>query len=141
MFALDWSQCGAVERIPGKVGGAWLFRGTRMPVATVFENLEVARRSKKSWTGSSFRENKSRPSWISLRDFLNFLLSARCLSSRRTADFPLANLFSRVAVHSGTSWAETTRSLFPQSKIRRISETNRSVSIELAGDNGGHTIS
>ena len=39
-MALDWSQCSAVERIPGKVGGAWVFRGTRMPVATVFENLE-----------------------------------------------------------------------------------------------------
>jgi uncharacterized protein (DUF433 family) len=37
---LDWSQCAAVESIPGKVSGAWVFRGTRMPVATVFENLE-----------------------------------------------------------------------------------------------------
>ena len=37
---LDWSQCPAVERIPGKVSGAWLFKGTRTPVATVFENLE-----------------------------------------------------------------------------------------------------
>ena len=40
MAALDWSQCPAVERIPGKVSGAWLFRGTRLPVATVIENLE-----------------------------------------------------------------------------------------------------
>ncbi|MFN7921504.1 MAG: DUF433 domain-containing protein [Bryobacteraceae bacterium] len=40
MAALDWSQCSAVERIPGKVGGAWLFKNTRMPVSTVFENLE-----------------------------------------------------------------------------------------------------
>ena len=40
-MALDWSQCPAVESIPGKVGGAWVFRGTRMPVATVFENLEA----------------------------------------------------------------------------------------------------
>jgi hypothetical protein len=39
MAALDWSQCPAVESVPGKVGGAWVFRGTRMPVATVFENL------------------------------------------------------------------------------------------------------
>ena len=38
---LDWSQCPAVESIPGKVSGAWLFKGTRMPVATVFENLEA----------------------------------------------------------------------------------------------------
>ena len=40
-MALDWSQCPAVERIPGKVSGAWVFQGTRMPVATVFENLEA----------------------------------------------------------------------------------------------------
>ena len=40
-MALDWSQCPAVESIPGKVSGAWVFRGTRMPVATVFENLEA----------------------------------------------------------------------------------------------------
>lgn len=39
-MALDWSQCPAVESIPGKVSGAWVFRGTRLPVATVFENLE-----------------------------------------------------------------------------------------------------
>jgi uncharacterized protein (DUF433 family) len=40
MRVLDWSQCPAVESIPGKVGGAWVFRGTRLPVATVIENLE-----------------------------------------------------------------------------------------------------
>ena len=39
--ALDWSQCPAVESIPGKVSGAWVFKDTRMPVATVFENLEA----------------------------------------------------------------------------------------------------
>ncbi len=38
---LDWSQCSAVEIIPGKVSGAWVFKGTRMPVATVFENLQA----------------------------------------------------------------------------------------------------
>ena len=37
---LYWSQCQAVESVPGKVGGAWVFRGTRIPVAAVFENLE-----------------------------------------------------------------------------------------------------
>jgi uncharacterized protein (DUF433 family) len=37
---LDWSQCPAVESSTEKVSGAWVFRGTRMPVATVFENLE-----------------------------------------------------------------------------------------------------
>ena len=40
MAVLDWSKCPAVESIPGKVSGAWVFRGTRLPVATVFENLE-----------------------------------------------------------------------------------------------------
>ncbi len=41
-MALDWSQCAAVESVPGKVSGAWVFRGTRLAVsvATVFENLE-----------------------------------------------------------------------------------------------------
>ena len=38
--SLDWSQCPAVESIPGKRSGAWVFRGTRMPVSTVFENLQ-----------------------------------------------------------------------------------------------------
>ena len=40
MAALDWSQCAAVESLPGKRSGAWVFRGTRTPVSTVFENLE-----------------------------------------------------------------------------------------------------
>ena len=40
MANLDWSQCPAVESVPGKVSGAWVFRNTRLPVATVFENLE-----------------------------------------------------------------------------------------------------
>jgi len=39
--ALDWSHCPAVESVPGKVSGAWVFRGTRMPVQTVFDNLEA----------------------------------------------------------------------------------------------------
>lgn len=41
MANLDWSQCSAVESIPGKVGGAWVFKNTRMPVSIVFENLEA----------------------------------------------------------------------------------------------------
>ena len=40
MAILDWSQCPAVESIPGKVSGAWVFRDTRLPVATAIENLE-----------------------------------------------------------------------------------------------------
>jgi len=41
MAALDWSQCAAVESVPGKLSGAWVLRGTRMPVATIFQNLEA----------------------------------------------------------------------------------------------------
>jgi uncharacterized protein (DUF433 family) len=40
MAALDWSQCPAIESIPGKVSGAWVFKDSRTPVAVVFENLE-----------------------------------------------------------------------------------------------------
>lgn len=37
---LDWAQCPVVERTPGKVSGAWVFKGTRVPVKALFENLE-----------------------------------------------------------------------------------------------------
>lgn len=38
---LDWSQCPAVERVPGKMSGDWVLKGTRMPVSAIFENLEA----------------------------------------------------------------------------------------------------
>ncbi len=38
---IDWSQCTAVERIEGKVSGAWLFKDSRVPVKALFENLEA----------------------------------------------------------------------------------------------------
>ncbi len=41
MAQLDWSQCPDVESIPGKVSGAWVLKGTRMPVQAIFENLEA----------------------------------------------------------------------------------------------------
>lgn len=41
MARLDWSQCPAVESTPGKLSGAWVFKGTRMPVQTVFLNFEA----------------------------------------------------------------------------------------------------
>jgi uncharacterized protein (DUF433 family) len=41
MANLDWSECPAVESIPGKVSGAWVLRGTRTPVKVLFENLEA----------------------------------------------------------------------------------------------------
>jgi uncharacterized protein (DUF433 family) len=37
---LDWTQCAAVERVPGKVSGACVFKTTRVPVRALFENLE-----------------------------------------------------------------------------------------------------
>jgi uncharacterized protein (DUF433 family) len=37
---IDWNTCPAVERNPERVSGAWVFRGTRVPVAALFENLE-----------------------------------------------------------------------------------------------------
>lgn len=37
---LDRNSCATVERTPGKVSGAWVFRGTRVPVRALFENLE-----------------------------------------------------------------------------------------------------
>jgi len=39
-MALDWAQCPAVESNPEKVSGAWVFKGTRIPVAALCENLE-----------------------------------------------------------------------------------------------------
>jgi len=37
---LDWNSCRAVERHPERVSGAWVFRGTRVPVSALFANLE-----------------------------------------------------------------------------------------------------
>jgi uncharacterized protein (DUF433 family) len=51
--SLDWSQCPVVESIPGKRSGAWVFKDTRMPVSTVFENLESGASIEESWGGST----------------------------------------------------------------------------------------
>ena len=37
---LDWSRCDTVEQIPGRLSGAWTFKGTRVPVKALFENIE-----------------------------------------------------------------------------------------------------
>lgn len=37
---LNWSQCPAVERVPDRVSGDWVFKGTRVPVRALFENIE-----------------------------------------------------------------------------------------------------
>ena len=41
MTTLDWSQCPAVESVPGKMSGAWVLKGSRMPVSAIFENIEA----------------------------------------------------------------------------------------------------
>jgi uncharacterized protein (DUF433 family) len=38
---LDWNDCPVVERVPGRVSGAFVFKGTRVPVRALFENLEA----------------------------------------------------------------------------------------------------
>ena len=38
---LDWSNCPEVERVEGKLSGSWVFKGTRVPVKALFENLEA----------------------------------------------------------------------------------------------------
>lgn len=37
---INWSQCPVLESVPGKVSGAWVFRGTRVPVSAVLKNLK-----------------------------------------------------------------------------------------------------
>lgn len=38
---MDWSTCKALERDPARLSGAWVFKGSRVPVRTLFENLEA----------------------------------------------------------------------------------------------------
>ncbi len=62
MAALDWSQCPAVESIPGKVSGAWVLKGTRMPVSVIFENLKAGANIDELWNASKvWTANKSKP--------------------------------------------------------------------------------
>jgi uncharacterized protein (DUF433 family) len=37
---LDWATCSSVERTSERVSGSWVFKGTRVPVRALFENLE-----------------------------------------------------------------------------------------------------
>lgn len=38
---MEWSDCSAIEQNPEKVTGAWVFRGTRVPVSALFDNLDA----------------------------------------------------------------------------------------------------
>jgi uncharacterized protein (DUF433 family) len=40
MSDIEWSACADVERIPGKVSGAWLVKGSRIPADAVLDNAE-----------------------------------------------------------------------------------------------------
>ncbi|MGH8654014.1 MAG: DUF433 domain-containing protein [Gammaproteobacteria bacterium] len=65
---MDWSTCPAVERDPQRVSGAWVFRGTRVPVAALFENLEDGAQVPSSRSGfPASRLNKFAPSSNRLR--------------------------------------------------------------------------
>ncbi len=52
---LTWSDCPAVERIPGKVSGAWLFKGTRVPVKALFDRCTPRQRRLLGDLGHDFR--------------------------------------------------------------------------------------
>lgn len=40
MKVANWESCKAVDRNPEKLGGAWCFAGTRLPVVSLFEHLD-----------------------------------------------------------------------------------------------------
>ncbi len=37
----DWEKCSSVESHPQKMGGAWVFAGTRVPISALFNNLKA----------------------------------------------------------------------------------------------------
>ncbi len=79
---LNWSQCPAVESVPGRLGGAWVFRDTRLPVSTVFENLE---------DGATIDEicdwfRISRDQVVAVLDFAAQSVAAPACASARDAD-------------------------------------------------------
>ena len=66
----DWSKCPAVESVPGKVSGAWVFKDTRLPVSALFGNLaegatvhdyRVVRRGGRSSGKSGLGVHRARP--------------------------------------------------------------------------------
>jgi uncharacterized protein (DUF433 family) len=38
---IDWSQCADVESVPGRVSGAWVIKGTRVPAQAVVDNAKA----------------------------------------------------------------------------------------------------
>lgn len=52
-MALYWSSCPAVQSIPGKRSGAWVLRGTRMPLSVIFENLQAGAKHRRHYRALS----------------------------------------------------------------------------------------
>jgi len=38
---VDWSRCEDVESVPGRVSGAWVIKGTRVPAQAVVDNAKA----------------------------------------------------------------------------------------------------
>jgi uncharacterized protein (DUF433 family) len=79
MASLDWSQCSAVESVPGRLNGAWVFKNTRMPISAVFENLEA---------GASIEDIIEQ--FDVTREEINAVLEFAARSSEAPALFPAA---------------------------------------------------
>jgi uncharacterized protein (DUF433 family) len=64
----QWQDCNAVERHPDKLSGAWVFRGTRVPLAALFENLRDGASIEQflAWFPAC-NARKSKPSWSTKR--------------------------------------------------------------------------
>lgn len=56
---LDWTQCSAVERTPGKVSNEWVCRATRVPVRALFESVEGGA----AWSRASWPPLPGRSGW------------------------------------------------------------------------------
>ena len=63
MASLDWSQCPAVESIPGMVSGAWVFKGTRLPVVATQRSRFPSSRNPDGPEQGSQTDEQCRDSW------------------------------------------------------------------------------
>jgi hypothetical protein len=89
-MALDWSKCAAVESVPGRVSGAWVFRGTRLPVAAKQETREKDAPS----AGKTSRRNPADLGracfWRQIR-CVEGRRSVGCTSHRSKSEIPATN--------------------------------------------------
>ena len=76
----DWSKCPVVESVPGKVSGAWVFKGTRLPVYALFENLEA---------GATVKEFME---WFQLEEELKIRAVLQHVADSLKAPVPLSSL-------------------------------------------------